>query len=131
MSDDRPVEPEPPRRYPIPGGPKGLIQTDDFYRQLAKWFRREGDNLLINTNAFIQRCDGYLFNREQTEELIDHLREIADKLPTLDQRLDGLTVCRFCEGERVMHDVERATESDCPNCGGEGLVKKTWDGFQI
>lgn len=98
--------------------------TSEAERWFADTFYREGPDLIIGPVR-----GRHAFDREHVDVLLRGLAEIRDVLPTLEQRLAGLSTCEACEGSGTIHDVDNATEADCPTCDGVGFAPRKEEDF--
>lgn len=96
----------------------------DLERWISAAFRRQGSNLVVGpTRDAVSLC------REDIDVMLDNLAAIQGRLPTLAQRLEGLSTCEACDGEGVVHDVDRDLSGDCPACDGEGFGPREGEDF--
>jgi hypothetical protein len=91
---------------------------EEFRRWLNFTFRGTADRLVIQDRP----ASTTTLDREQAEAMIAHLRVIAEGLPTLADRLDGMDRCPECTGRGKIPCHGLDSEADCPTCDGSGLT---------
>jgi hypothetical protein len=95
--------------------------------ELERWirgaFRRRGGDMIAGPIV-----SPLILCREDVDTLLDTLAVIQAKLPTLEQRLRGLSTCETCDSYGSILD-DQGSPVDCPACSGLGFSPKTPDAF--
>lgn len=110
--EDRTRDHARPRRARGGGVRRGGGAVTELERWIRGAFRRRGGDMIAGPIVSpLTLC------REDVDVLLDNLACIRSNLPTLDQRLRGLSTCETCGGEG-------GTGADCAACKGDGFAPR-------